>query len=62
MVPFAVVGKLYRVPIIFIEISAQVTKPSLTGRIMYYLADRFFYQWEALEHYFPKGVYGGLLQ
>jgi UDP-N-acetylglucosamine:LPS N-acetylglucosamine transferase len=62
VVPFALVGKLYRVPIIFIEISTQVIKPSLTGRIMYYLADRFYYQWEALKHYFPKGVYGGLLQ
>jgi UDP-N-acetylglucosamine:LPS N-acetylglucosamine transferase len=60
-VPFALVGKLFRIPIIFIEISAQVTKPSLTGRIMYYLADAFFYQWKTLERYFPKAVYGGLL-
>jgi UDP-N-acetylglucosamine:LPS N-acetylglucosamine transferase len=60
-VPFALVGKFFRIPIIFIEISAQVTRPSLTGRIMYYLADRFFYQWKTLEKYFPKGIYGGLL-
>jgi UDP-N-acetylglucosamine:LPS N-acetylglucosamine transferase len=60
-VPFALVGKLFRVPNIFIEISAQVTNPSLTGRIMYYLADRFFYQWKNLESRFPKGTYGGLL-
>jgi UDP-N-acetylglucosamine:LPS N-acetylglucosamine transferase len=60
-VPFAIVGKLLGIRNIFIEISAQVTTPSLTGRIMYYLADRFFYQWKQLEHYFPKGVYGGLI-
>lgn len=60
-VPFALVGKLFRIPNIFIEISAQVTKPSLTGRIMYHLADRFFYQWKNLESNFPKGTYGGLL-
>jgi len=62
VVPFALVGKLLRVPTIYIEISTQVIKPSLTGRIMYHFADRFFYQWKALESYFPKGTYGGLLQ
>lgn len=43
-VPFALVGKLFKIPIVFMEISAQVIKPSLTGRVMYYLADWFFYQ------------------
>jgi UDP-N-acetylglucosamine:LPS N-acetylglucosamine transferase len=60
-VPFVLIGKLFRTPSIFIEISAQVIKPSLTGRIMYYLADRFFYQWKSLDRDFPKGTYGGLL-
>jgi UDP-N-acetylglucosamine:LPS N-acetylglucosamine transferase len=60
-VPFTLVGKLYRIPSVFIEISAQVTEPSLTGRIMYYLADAFFYQWKPLEQHFPRAVYGGLL-
>lgn len=61
IVPFALVGKLFRIPIIFIEISAQVTEPSLSGRIMYRLADRFIYQWKTLERFFPKGIYGGTL-
>lgn len=60
-VPFAFVGKLLGVACIFIEISAQVTEPSLTGRIMYLLADRFFYQWKTLERCFPKATYGGLI-
>ena len=60
-VPFAMVGKLLRVPNIFIETFTRVNKPSLTGRIMYRLADRFFYQWPALEKFFPDGVYGGQL-
>ena len=62
VVPFALAGKLLRVPTIYIEISTTVTKPSLSGRIMYHLADRFFYQWEGLKRYFPKGTYGGLIQ
>ena len=60
-VPFALVGKILRIPNIFIEHSNQVTTPSLAGRIMYYLADRFFYQWEPLKKYFPKATFGGSL-
>lgn len=62
VVPFTLVGKIFGIKAIFIEISTQVIKPSLTGRIMYRLADRFFYQWKPLARYFPKGIYGGLLQ
>ena len=60
-VPFALVGKFLGVPNIFVEISAQVYEPSLTGRIMYRLANYFYYQWPALDKFFPRGIYGGLL-
>lgn len=61
IVPFALVGKLLGVRTLFIETAAQVTEPSLTGRVMYHLADRFFYQWKTLARHFPRGVYGGLV-
>jgi UDP-N-acetylglucosamine:LPS N-acetylglucosamine transferase len=62
VVPFSIMGKLlFGIPSIFVEISAHVTSPSLTGRIMYYLADRLFYQWKPMEKVFPKGTFGGLL-
>lgn len=61
VVPFAIVGKLLGIRNIFIETFTRVTKPSLTGRIMYRLADRFFYQWHSLARCFPKGVYAGPL-
>jgi len=60
-VPFAIVGKVLSVPNIFIETFTRVSKPSLSGRIMYRLADRFFYQWRPLEKFFPDGVYAGPL-
>ena len=59
IVPFALVGRLLRIPVVFVEVSTQVTEPSVSGRIMYHLADRFFYQWKALARHFPNGVYGG---
>lgn len=61
IVPFTLVGKFFGVRTIYVENAGQVRTPSLTGRIMYRLADRFFYQWPDLARFFPKGKYGGPL-
>ena len=61
-VPFALVGRfLFGMRIIFVETITRIERPSLTGRIMYRLANIFFYQWESLRKYFPKGLFGGPL-
>jgi UDP-N-acetylglucosamine:LPS N-acetylglucosamine transferase len=61
-VPFAIIGRyFFGVRIIFIETITRIYKPSLTGRLMYWLAHDFFYQWEPLGRYFPKSKYGGQL-
>jgi UDP-N-acetylglucosamine:LPS N-acetylglucosamine transferase len=59
VVPFALLGKLLGIRSIYVENAGQVRTPSLTGRVMYRLADRFFYQWPELKHYFPRAKYGG---
>jgi beta-1,4-N-acetylglucosaminyltransferase len=62
VVPFAMIGRLlFRTHVVFVETITRIDKPSLTGRIMYRLAHDFFYQWESLGKYFPKGTYGGPL-
>lgn len=61
-VPFAIVGKfLFGTKVVFIETITRVLRPSLTARLMYYLADEFYYQWETLARYFPEGRYLGRL-
>lgn len=60
-IPFGLAGKIMGVQSLYIETFTRVAKPSWTGRIMYFLADRFFYQWKPLERYFPKATYGGFL-
>jgi len=61
-VPFAIIGKLFfKCKIVFIETITAVEKPSLTGKIMYFLSDEFYYQWPTLQKYFPRGKYGGPL-
>ncbi len=61
-VPFALVGRLlFGTKVIFVETLTRIESPSLTGRIMYFLAHRLFYQWPTLGRAFPRGVYGGPL-
>jgi len=60
VVPFALIGRFFfRTYVVFVETITRIYAPSLTGKIMYRLADRFFYQWKSLSKAFPKGEYGG---
>lgn len=44
-IPFFVVGRLHRKRLIYVESFTRVSTPSLSGRIVYPLADAFFMQW-----------------
>lgn len=62
IVPFAIVGRLFfSIRVIFIETITRINRPSLTGRLMYWLAHRCFYQWKSLGRFFPSATYGGPL-
>lgn len=60
-VAFTLVGKLLGIKTVYIETAAKVVVPTATGKAMYWLADRFFYQWPYLRTYFPRGEYVGLI-
>ena len=59
IVPFALVGKVLGIPTIYLESLTNVSTPSLTGIIMYYLADKFLVQWEDMLRRFPRAIYAG---
>jgi len=62
VVPFALVARLLLpTRILFIETATRISQPSMTGRIMYWLAHRFYYQWRSLEPHFRRGTYGGVV-
>lgn len=46
---------------IYVESFARVTSLSLSGRLLYYVADRFIVQWEALKERWPRAEYYGIL-
>lgn len=60
-IPFFILGKLLNKKLIYIESISRVTRPSLSGRLIYKIADLFFIQWESLRKYYPKAVYAGRL-
>ena len=60
-VPAALVGRLFGITVIYVETITRVSSPSLTGRLMYHLAHRFYYQWPELARFFPSGRYAGSL-
>ena len=59
--PAFYMGKiLFRLPTVYVECSAQVVSPSLTGRLIYPVADMFLVQWEPLlKFYGGKAAYRG---
>lgn len=61
-IPIFILGKLLGCKTIYIECSAQVRTPSLSGKICYLFADLFIVQWKyLLNRYGNKAIYGGLL-
>jgi len=60
-VPPALWGKMLGARVIFIENGARVREPSLTGRLMRYLADLYFVQWEPLLDAVPGAIFAGRL-
>lgn len=63
-IPCFYIGKfLFRTKLIYLECSAQVYTPSLTGKWVYPITDLFLIQWEPLlKRYGPRATYvGGLI-
>ncbi|EJG65460.1 oligosaccharide biosynthesis protein Alg14 like family protein [Streptococcus pneumoniae 2071247] len=59
MIPFCLLSKMFGAKLIYIESFAKVTTPTLTGRILYRYADRFYVQWESMLDIYPNAVYKG---
>ena len=54
-------GKLVGARAIYIETGSRVRTLSLSGKIMYHIADLFFVQWAPLKEKYAKAIYAGRL-
>ena len=55
-VPFFYIGKLLGSKTIFIEIYDRIDSPTLTGKLVYPVTDRFIVQWEEMKKVYPKAI------
>lgn len=55
-VPFFYIGKLMKAKTIYIEVFDSIDAPTVTGRMVYPVTDRFVVQWEEMKKVYPKAI------
>lgn len=55
-VPFFYIGKILGAKLIYIEVFDRIGKPTVTGKLVYPIADKFIVQWEEQKKVYPKTV------
>lgn len=58
-VPICYLGKIFGSKIIFIETFANRNTKTLSGRLVYPIANLFIVQWQDMLKLYPKAIYGG---
>lgn len=60
-VPFLLASKLLGIHSIFVESISRSTDLSMTGKLVYHLADEFYVQWPECAERYPKTQYKGMV-
>ena len=55
-VPFFYLGKLFGAKLIYIEVFDRIDKPTLTGKMVYPITDKFIVQWEEMRKVYKKSI------
>ena len=53
-VPFFWLGKLFGAKTIYIEVFDRIDKPTLTGKLVYPVTDKFIVQWDEMKEVYKK--------
>lgn len=57
--PMCILGKIFGSKVIFIETIANTNKKTVTGKLIYPIADLFIVQWKEMLKLYPNAIYGG---
>ena len=57
--PMCCIAKLLGAKVIYIETLANLYSKTITGRLVYHIADLFIVQWESMLELYPDATYGG---
>lgn len=55
-VPFFYLGKLLGAKLIYIEVFDRIDKPTVTGKLVYPITDKFIVEWEEMKAVYPKAI------
>ena len=55
-VPFFYLGKLFGMKTSYIEVFDRIDKPTMTGKMVYPVTDRFIVQWEEMKQVYKKAI------
>lgn len=55
-VPFFYIGKMMGAKLVYIEVFDRIDKPTMTGKMVYPIVDKFIVQWEEQKKVYPKAV------
>ncbi|MDA8226453.1 MAG: UDP-N-acetylglucosamine--LPS N-acetylglucosamine transferase [Desulfitobacterium hafniense] len=55
-VPFFYLGKVFGAKLIYIEVFDRIDMPTMTGRMVYPIMDKFIVQWEEQKQVYKKAV------
>lgn len=58
-IPFYYIGKLSGAKLIFLEVFDRIDSPTITGKVVYPIVDKFLVQWEEQRQFYPKGEFWG---
>ena len=55
-VPFFYLGKLFGAKTVYIEVFDRIDKPTLTGKMVYPVTDKFIVEWEEMKKVYKKAI------
>ena len=55
-VPFFYIGKMMGAKLIYIEVFDRIDKPTMTGKMVYPIVDKFIVQWDEQKKVYPKAI------
>lgn len=57
--PMCCIGKIFGSRIIYIETFANIETKTITGKMLYPIANKFIVQWPTMKKLYPKSINGG---
>lgn len=55
-VPFFYIGKLFGAKLVYVEVFDRIDRPTMTGKMVYPITDKFIVQWEEMKKVYPKAI------